>query len=99
MASDSVEYIRLKNQINIELRQVMTEVDDLAKTHVHEMERKGAKMTLEEVNARKEVMASIIGACAFMRMQDRGFRKEHSFCRRIPTSFQESKRIYAPGLG
>lgn len=60
MASDSVEYIRLKNQINIELRQVMTEVDDLAKTHVHEMERKGAKMTLEEVNARKEVMASII---------------------------------------
>jgi hypothetical protein len=61
VASATVECIRLKNQIHMELRQVQAEVDDLAKPNVHEIQKNGNKVTVEQIGARKLIMASIMG--------------------------------------
>lgn len=59
LAQDSRDFIRLKMTVQSELRSVMEELDDLARTNNAELGKRGSKLTPEEVRARKELMASI----------------------------------------
>ncbi len=60
LSPDSRDYIRLKVTINSELQKLEHMVLDLAETHKKEVEKKSAKLTGDDISARKEVMTSLI---------------------------------------
>ena len=61
LSKDSRDYIRLKLTINSELTKLEGLVQSLAETHKKEVVQKGAKMSGEELAARKEVLESVVG--------------------------------------
>jgi len=60
LSKDSRDYIRLKVVINGELSKLEGMVKDLADTHLREVKSKGAKMSADELAARKEVLESVV---------------------------------------
>lgn len=60
LASDSRDFIRLKNTINMELKRLEDGVQDLAVVHKKEIEKNRNKMSSDEMQARKEVLESVI---------------------------------------
>ena len=60
LSTDSRDYIRLKVTINAELQKLEGMVKDLVETHKKEVEKKGAKLTGEDISARKEVITSLV---------------------------------------
>jgi len=60
LAPGTRDHIRVKTAIASEMKALQEELDDLAKLNSAEIVKRGGKMTLEEVNARKEVMSTLL---------------------------------------
>jgi chromosome segregation ATPase len=60
LAKDSRDYIRLKNTVNVELQKLTESLNELGRVHKKEVEKKGSKMTAAELEARSEIMSSIV---------------------------------------
>ena len=61
LAKDSRDYIRLKMTIGAELKKLEDGVKDLADTNRRELDKRGNKMTADEVAARREVIDTVVG--------------------------------------
>ena len=61
LGKDSRDYIRLKVQINGELRKLEDAVKDLAEQNKREVEKRGSKLGADDIAARREVLEAVIG--------------------------------------
>jgi SYP7 family syntaxin len=61
LGKDSRDYIRLKVQINGELRKLEDAVKDLAEQNRREVEKRGSKLSADDVAARRDVLEAVIG--------------------------------------